>query len=571
LVQDHVLWHRVGNPSATNPLVVTSSSMHCWMAARLLLLNVAGFASPATAIARLASVTRSGAGPPSSLAVGGGLRGGAAAGGEWWPKWVSTAIGGKPARKYYRQPLENDGDALYFGTITVGGQSIKALVDTGSFELLVFGVNCSICGPPEVLYNGSKSGTYVGSDFEAMHSFGSGTTLSIEAYDDIAIGPYKIKSQVFWEVVDADMEFLMEGTFQAIFGIGPPTSAIRFAEEDAAAVHEDFKTNAARGQDITPRTKSMVRHYDDLVKHAKNTTSVAEHLAFSEVSICLGKESGSSGVFIWNDATWRKSDRFTETKVIGDFYWSAQLGQVQLANATAAQNTSAKVKSAVGNRVLGCSDHNCSAIIDTGTSLLVVPSTVTEEVYDLIDTWMDAGGSCDDIRGLPDLHFQLNGLQFTLPPESYIGEVVGDFSDDLSTFMPASFRRRHEARWSDCMPLLMSMDAQSQFGSLWILGLPFFRKYYTTFKFIQNVGFRPEPSTMLFSEADEKCNPAFGLGPDQKRAFEAQLGGDAGALRSGPRKAKLRVDAKKIRIPHWIRRVHAQSQGKRKLDQFIRI
>merc|ERR1719502_1928612 len=58
-----------------------------------------------------------------------------------------------------------------------------------------------------------------------------------------------------------------------------------------------------------------------------------------------------------------------------------------------------------------------------------------------------------------------------------------------------------------CEPLIMSMDADSQFGQLWILGMPFFRKYYTTFHFLQREGRLPEAAKMSFSEQNGDCEP----------------------------------------------------------------
>merc|ERR1712139_604043 len=106
------------------------------------------------------------------------------------------------------------------------------------------------------------------------------------------------------------------------------------------------------------------------------------------------------------------------------------------------------------------------------------------------------------------------------------GLVSGDVYDDLAKYMPERFMKRHKNRmakkhkrvtnlkgkdpyddesssdsdWSYCEPLIMAMDADSQFGQLWILGMPFFRKYYTTFQFLQREGRAPEAATMSFSE-----------------------------------------------------------------------
>merc|ERR1712178_117280 len=109
----------------------------------------------------------------------------------------------------------------------------------------------------------------------------------------------------------------------------------------------------------------------------------------------------------------------------GDYYWSTSLGQVHLAGVT-------------------IETGNCSAIIDTGTSLLVGPSAVVDKIYELADAWQAAGGSCDDLSQLPDLRFTLDGKDFSLPPEAYMGEMTGDPNEDLAKYMPRFYDKQKE-------------------------------------------------------------------------------------------------------------------------------
>merc|ERR1719382_487327 len=88
--------------------------------------------------------------------------------------------------------------------------------------------------------------------------------------------------------------------------------------------------------------------------------------------------------------------------------------------------------------------------------------------------------------------------------------IQGDLDQDMKGFMPHLYQEHHKLfREVGCQPLIMTMDADSQFGPLWILGMPFFRKYYTNFAFIQNIGKLSVPlaSTMAFSVADSKWRP----------------------------------------------------------------
>ena len=78
-----------------------------------------------------------------------------------------------------------------------------------------------------------------GINFSAEFDFGSGTTNSFEAQDVVKIGNMNVPNQVFWEVYEAKMPILMKDSFQAILGVGPPTSAAKFAEFDVQKIHEE--------------------------------------------------------------------------------------------------------------------------------------------------------------------------------------------------------------------------------------------------------------------------------------------------------------------------------------------
>jgi len=480
------------------------------------------------------------------------------------------------------QTLENDADVAYYGTINVGGQAVKAIIDTGSFELLVMGKNCTVCGENH-LYDESKSSAGNVSDFQASHTFGSGTTYSVQAFDKLNIAGLSIDVQQFWDVVDADMYILADGSFQAIFGVGPPKSAVAFALSDQKSVHEEVAHLKKKGTKITPTMKDIVQHYDDIVDMMENTTSVVQNLAAQNMSVCLGQKSGSKGYYIWNDdATALAPEKFLMLDVVGESYWSAALSSVALKNASVPENATAKQTKVLSKSMpLGCSKHKCSAIVDTGTSLIVGPAESVYAIYDLADEWEAAGGSCDDLSKLPELQFQLNGKDFSLPPESYMGVVSGQMYDDLAKSMPRLSRKQELRKKtlkenktdesSYCEPLVMTMDADSPDGELWILGMPFFRKYYTTFHFTQPKGHKfPVAASMSFSEADSKCKPS--LAPGAKNGSgESEL--DAGAASTDqqhqtrqPRPATLRIDASKILPPRMAKKDRQQDRGARMLN-----
>mmetsp|Transcript_53966 Transcript_53966/g.150071 ORF Transcript_53966/g.150071 Transcript_53966/m.150071 type:complete len:540 (-) Transcript_53966:72-1691(-) len=464
-----------------------------------------------------------------------------------------------------RQVLDNLGDVQYTANIYVGEQKLKAIVDTGSFELLVFGQNCTMCGSPRKLYDHTKGSGYSSSGFTQQHNFGSGTTDSVEARDTVVVDGLRIKAQKFWEVVDADMPILDEDSFQAILGVGPPRSALKFAKHEAQEVHKQYHDYIKTGQTVTEQVRNVVKHYDDAVVHAKNGTSVAENLDLASVSICLGQKSNSKGYFTWDDhAIQTTPEKFVHVNVVGEYYWSASIGSVEFENASM-QHTHGRPMQA--DNLIGCADANCSAIIDTGTSLLVAPSDFVHSVYTLVDSWAQDGGTCDDLSKLPDLHFTLNGVPLSLPAESYVGQIEGDVHDEVAKFMPMLFRQTRGLGdlKSSCQPLIMTMDAVSQFGPMWILGMPFFRKYYTSFEFRRLKGARfPDAARMAFAVADEKCKP--GMRPPNTAHAK-----DRAELQTERRQAQLRVDASKLRVPRLVREAHAKAASMNAFRPFIKI
>uniref|UniRef100_A0A8C8SA11 Peptidase A1 domain-containing protein n=1 Tax=Pelusios castaneus TaxID=367368 RepID=A0A8C8SA11_9SAUR len=77
----------------------------------------------------------------------------------------------------------------------------------------------------------------------------------------------------------------------------------------------------------------------------------------------------------------------------------------------------------INGQTVACSS-GCQAIIDTGTSLLAGSYTGISNIQSYI------GGSdgsvrisCSSVSSLPDIIFNINGIDFPLPASAYILEV----------------------------------------------------------------------------------------------------------------------------------------------------
>ena len=116
---------------------------------------------------------------------------------------------------------------------------------------------------------------------------------------------------------------------------------------------------------------------------------------------------------------------------------------------------------------------NAGVILDTGTSLIALPSTLAELLNREIGAKKSYNGQytieCNKRDSLPDLTFTLTGHNFTIGPYDYILEVQGS-----------------------CISSFMGMDFPSPPGPLAILGDAFLRKWYSVYDLGSNsVGLAP--------------------------------------------------------------------------------
>lgn len=422
----------------------------------------------------------------------------------------------------FRQPLKNTGDTEYTLTITVGGQEVAAIPDSGSFDLLVFSGHCTDCGNASNMYSSNKSPDHGSTGFAAEQTFGSGSTKSVESFDRVRLGDHEIAKQVFWEVVQVDASFA-DSSFQSILGVGPPASSLKIAEKEAIDVKRQAKIIYGDDDgDGLAQADEAIRHYADVVQHVSKQVPLLEAIGMRSYSVCLRPESGSDGVWIWNDdSVETHKDLFIKVPVVGDMYWSAEMRDVRFAPTPGAGHDSA---------VLGCDNERCSAVVDTGTSLLVVPTSAYDAILDALEHLPNGQHGCEDMSKLPDLRFTLGEQAFALGPESYMGSVDGELSEELLALMP----RSRKSGDSSCTPLLMTINEDTDYGPLWILGLPFFRRYYTNFRLRQG---SKAPESMAFASASPDCTAAMFQGLTRQ-----PMQGHS----------HLRIDAKKIRAPSWL-------------------
>lgn len=342
----------------------------------------------------------------------------------------------------FKQTLHNFQNVQYYADFDIGGQNISGIFDTGSFELLVRSTRCDHCVHPTPPYNHEKSKSYTKNGTMTEHVFGSGPCRSMLGYETVSVGPLQATGQAFWEITEHRIEVLNTAKFAAIVGIGP---------------------NFAYGN----KEQTLLMSY-----------------GVDEFSVCLQKPSGAPGFLTWGptDSKQVKPSEYAKASVTGKHHWATRLS-----NVTFSKNGESHLNP--------CGASPCSAIVDSGTSLIAAPGIALMQLSKQIP---QINEDCSNLHELPTLHFNIDGTDFELPPQAYVMRVTGAVMEaneiwDILFFKP-KFRKLDM-----CMPAFMQMDMMSHNGPIWILGMPFFRYYHTTFD-------RKEKE-MRFSVAGPDCEP----------------------------------------------------------------
>lgn len=357
----------------------------------------------------------------------------------------------------HRQELRSaDGFEQYKGELKLGGQPLQGVMDTGSSELVVISDKCGgfLC-PQEEQYHAGDSRSYRQGAETQILKYSGGGFFAMEAYDDLELGPFKAADARFWEVTRSNMNLMMYGEFTFIAGLGPYSPA---GGSRQAPVHKAVLSNL---------------------------------LPIRTFSICLDQEKDDSvGYIVWNDNAHSSSpELFKRLATKYSTHWMITLKNVR-----------------IGDRTIACG-NGCGAIPDSGTALLSMPSDAVQALNAQAKSWHLAS-TCEGagIHRYPRLNFQLDGVEHSLPPSAYMGDIM---EADMS---------------STCQPRVMEMNMTSDYGDVWILGMPFFREYYSVF--VQGAGgSTPEVHT---SRADRACRPgASGEGSHLRVDVESRTGARA--------------------------------------------
>ncbi|GMM56907.1 proteinase A [Maudiozyma humilis] len=319
-------------------------------------------------------------------------------------------------------PLSNYMNAQYYADITIGTppQSFKVVLDTGSSNLWVPSAECtSIACFLHQKYDHSASSSYKANGTDFAIQYGSGSLEGYVSQDTITLGDLTIEKQDFAEATNEPGLAFAFGKFDGILGLA----------------YDSISVN-----------KMVPPFYNAVNQGAVDQARFAFYLGDNAEG---SGEAGEGG-----EATFGGIDK---SKYTGDITWLPIRRKAYW-----------EVKfDAIGLDKEFAELSNHGAVIDTGTSLITLPSDLAEIINSQIGAKKGWTGQytvdCDTRESLPDLSFKLDGTVFTISPFDYTLEVSGS-----------------------CISAITPMDFPEPVGPLAIIGDAFLRRYYSIYDLDNN-------------------------------------------------------------------------------------
>ncbi|KAK3724485.1 aspartic proteinase precursor [Vermiconidia calcicola] len=318
-----------------------------------------------------------------------------------------------PEKKKHSVPVDNFLNAQYFSEISIGNpaQQFKVVLDTGSSNLWVPSQDCgSIACYLHSKYDHSGSNTYKKNGSEFAIRYGSGSLEGYISQDQVTIGDLMIKDQLFAEATSEPGLAFAFGRFDGIMGLGYDTISVN---------------------KIPPPFYNMIDQ--DLL----------DEPVFSFYLSDTNDEGAESECMFGGVNKEHYTGEMVKIPLRRKAYWEVDLDAITFGDQTAEID-------------------GTGVILDTGTSLIALPSTLAELLNKEIGAKKSFNGQytveCEKRDSLPDLTFTLTGYNFTISAFDYILEVQGS-----------------------CISAFMGFDIPEPAGPLAILGDAFLRKWYSVY------------------------------------------------------------------------------------------
>ncbi|XP_061013384.1 pregnancy-associated glycoprotein 2-like [Dama dama] len=305
-------------------------------------------------------------------------------------------------------PLRNFLDIAYVGTITIGTppQEFQVIFDTGSADLWVPSITCgSPACKTHTTFNPQNSSSFREAGRPVTIVYGSGLIQGFLGSDTVRIGNFVSLNQSFGLSV---VEFGFDGVpFDGVLGLAFPSISITGA----------------------------MPIFDNLWSQG----------AFSEpvFAFYLSKSKPEGSVVMFGGVDHR--------------YYKGELNWVPVSHTRHWQIS--MNRTTMNGEVVACS-HGCQAFVDTGSALICGSTEMVTNIHKLMNARLEGSEyvvSCDAVNTLPPVIFNINGIDYPLPPEAYI---IKEKSSCISAFYGG-------------------LEAISPDN--WLLGDVFLRQYFSVF------------------------------------------------------------------------------------------
>ena len=414
--------------------------------------------------------------------------------------------------------MENSDNMQYVIPIQVGnpGQKMMAIPDTGSFELVVPSTECGSGCTGHPLFNATSSTSFLYRGSTQVIHYGQGDVTTEVDYDTVTMAGMQVNHQSLLQMTYNGLENYDLAIYDAVMGLG--------------------LSELARPND------------DDL--------SLLASMSEKVFGICLGQHDNDPGRLDLGRGIPELENEYTSLPCSKDTgHWGLQLSGFK-----------------VGKTDITVGSNGMDMIVDSGTSLLALPTEVYEKVLSTIDPVEE---DCSNIDSLPDLEMSVGDYKFVIPPQLYVGKVKLDEAERGATLLQdrtwgpfrfrgsdkqkaaarqaqraarkAGFAQRnvsllqnkdsseHESYLggpSDgvCLPLFMELNVFTDNGALFILGMPFLRAYSVRFDLSkQTIGLKKLP---LGSSMCASCSGSSEGGKHGKNHGGGNGGGGKGNINS---------------------------------------
>ncbi|XP_022093263.1 aspartic proteinase-like isoform X2 [Acanthaster planci] len=263
-------------------------------------------------------------------------------------------------------------------------------------------------------YNHSRSSTYQPNGTTIRLTYGTGNVVATLSKDVVRVDTLNVVGTTFGEATYMSKDFAASSVpIDGLLGMAYPSLAVG---------------------GVTPVFNMMVKE-----------GLVAKPVFSFFLSVNFNGTKGGELVLGGSDPS-HYTGEFTYVPVSQPLYWQFTLNSIN-----------------IGSFLTLC-QGGCQAIADTGTSLIVGPTSLIAKINDQFGAKYDPQQQlyfidCDKIGSLPDVIFMIANTQFPLSPKEYI-----------------------EQNGSICFTVF----APDGFSPLLIMGDPFLRRYYSEFDFGNN-------------------------------------------------------------------------------------